>query len=89
LGVAVAEAQISMIQFNENMYGANYDNVFNEDTFNTWRKHILDGLSSLRDELNNFGSSITFGDDVYDKLGGEKFVTSLNEMAMATGMSVE
>ena len=89
LGVAVAEAQVSMIQFNENMYGANYDNVFDEDTFNTWRGHILEGLKNLKEELNNFGSSITFGDDVYEKLGGDKFVTSLNEMAMATGMSVE
>ena len=93
LGVAVAEAQVSMIQFNDSMYGAKLDEIIDieqfKSDFETWQKTVLDGLSKFKNELNNFGTNIKFGQDVTEALGGDKFVEALNQMAVATGMSAE
>ena len=55
--------------------------------FDTTKQVVLNGLDSLQAALNS--KSLKIDGDAYEALGGDEWVNSLNEMAMATGMSVE
>jgi hypothetical protein len=84
LGLVVAAAQVKMIEFKTGMQNLG-GQLIDENQFNGWRDTVLAGITSLQDALNNVG----IGDNVYEQLGGADWVNALNEMAIATGMSVE
>lgn len=84
LGLAVAAAQVKMMEFQTGMTNIS-GQLIDEEQFNGWRDTIINGINSLQGALDNIG----MGDNVYDQLGGADWVNALNEMAVATGMSVE
>jgi hypothetical protein len=84
LGIVVARAQIQMMQFQEGMTNASGQPI-DTSQFDAWKNTLMSGLTELQNSLD----SLSIGDDVYNKLGGDDWVNALNEMAMATGMSVE
>ena len=84
LGVAVAAAQVQMMNFQEGMTNANGE-LIDMSQFTTWKDTVMSGITELQNSLDGIG----MGDNVYEKLGGENWVAALNEMAIATGMSVE
>ena len=84
LGVAVAAAQVQMMNFQEGMKNANGE-LIDMSQFTTWKDTVMSGITELQNSLDGIG----MGDNVYEKLGGENWVAALNEMAIATGMSVE
>lgn len=84
LGIAVANAQISMMQFQEGMTDIS-GNLIDTNQFQTWKDTLSSGLDNLQSQL----SSLSVGDDVYAQLGGDDWVNALNQMAVATGMSVQ
>ena len=84
LGAVVAAAQVQMLQFSEGMRDAS-GNLIDEEQFGAWQDTILNGITNLQDALNG----INVGDDVYEQLGGEDWVNALNQMAIATNMSVD
>ena len=84
LGLAVAAAQVQMMEFQTGM--TNIDGkLIDETQFNAWRDTVLGGINDLQSALDGVG----VGDNVYEKLGGADWVNALNEMAIATNMSVE
>lgn len=85
LGVVVAKAQVQMMQFQDGMTSADGKTPIKQDEFDTWKNTILTGI----DELQNSLSDLTIGDNVYEQLGGDKWIAALNEMAIATKMSVD
>ena len=84
LGLAVAAAQVQMIEFQNGMRDEN-GFLVGEMAFNRWKDTVSEGITNLQNEL----SGLSIGDNVYEQLGGDDWVHALNEMAMATGMSVE
>lgn len=84
LGIVVARAQIQMMQFQEGMTNASGQPI-DTSQFDAWKNTLMSGLTELQNSLD----SLSIGDDVYNKLGGDDWVNALNEIAMATGMSVE
>ena len=84
LGLAVAAAQVQMMEFQTGM--TNIDGkLIDETAFNGWRDTVLAGITDLQNALDG----VSVGDNVYEKLGGDDWVNALNEMAVATNMSVE
>ena len=90
LGIAVAEAQVSMMSFVQGMKVFGEDGTLidlNEEGFNSAVEQVKAGLTSLQDQINTLG--LKPGTDVYSLLGGEDWVTSLNQLASATQMTKE
>lgn len=92
LGVAVAQDLISQLEPLKEFSGLDFSDADTEqawsnmvNSFNTNKDIVISGLEELQNNLDNIG----FGENVYDQLGGEEWVNALNEMAMATGMSVD
>ena len=84
LGLIIANAQIQMLSFQEGMQNAEHE-LIDQTQFDTWKTTIMSGITDLQNALNNVG----MGTDAYEKLGGDKWITALNEMAIATQMSVD
>ena len=85
LGLAVASAQVKMMDYNSAMYGKSMDDFISVEDFEGWKATVMSGIDALQNSLDGVG----MGDDVYEQLGGDDWVTALNEMAMATGMTVD
>lgn len=84
LGIVVANAQVQMMTFQEGMRNLTGD-LINQEQFDGWKNTVMSGITELQNSLN----SLSVGDDIYEKLGGDDWVSALNEMAAATGMSVD
>lgn len=97
LGNAVGEMTVKSMEFNEMISNtALNEGLFDTtgfdgalDAFEHYRGVVLDGITSLQEAIRN--GSLEAGQDVADILDstGESWVGSLNQMAIATGMSVE
>ena len=89
LGVAVGRAQVELMAF-EGEFAQWYDNnnllhTMSTATFETYKSEVLKGIDELAAKVAD--GSVKVGDSV--NFMGEDWVKSLNEMAKATGMSVE
>lgn len=84
LGVVVARAQVQMMEFQEGMTNKSGE-LIDLSQFDSWKNTILTGLDNLQSALDDIG----IGDNIYERLGGADWVNALNQMAIATGMSVE
>lgn len=87
LGAEVGYAQIDLMTFNEAMRSA-FEGEYDTSRFDGAKQNVLDGITAIQ---NNIGA-LTSGTISLDQaMGGssENWVQSLNEMAIATGMSVE
>jgi hypothetical protein len=67
------------------MTGIDLDDAVNEAEFNSWKNTVIGGINDLKWSLDG----LRVGDDVYERLGGDDWVNALNEMAIATNMTVE
>lgn len=89
LGVELAHAQLAALDFRDTITGfkdadGNQLDPINLDKFKSDKEIVLSGIEDLHQKLK----SLNDGDDVGNILG-RNWVDALNEMAMATGMSVE
>ena len=89
LGVELAHAQLAALDFRDTITGfkdadGNQLDPINLDKFKSDKEIILSGIEDLHQKLK----SLNDGDDVGNILG-QNWVDALNEMAIATGMSVE
>ena len=84
LGVIVAAAQVEMMNFQAGMTNAE-GNLIEQSQFDTWKNTVMSGITELQNSLDG----LKMGDNIYEKLGGDNWVAALNEMAIATGMSVD
>lgn len=89
LGVELAHAQLAALDFRDTITGfkdadGNQLDPINLDKFKADKEIVLSGIEDLHQKLK----SLNDGDDVGNILG-QNWVDALNEMAMATGMSVE
>lgn len=89
LGVELASAQVEALEFKKNISEAfdaqgNKLDVIGLDKFNADKQIVLNGIDELKAKLNTLND----GDSVGDILG-QDWVNALNEMAVATGMSVD
>lgn len=100
LGVAVAEDFVKNMEGieknafieNDELVGAfdnQFANIISPDEFEGARQTVLDGLGMLREAVAN--GSIGIGDPISEAMNGTEgdWVNALNEMAYATGMSVQ
>ena len=97
LGNAVGEMTVKSMEFNDNIASAALDeglfdtNGFDNalDAFENYRGVVLDGITSLQEAIRN--GSLEAGENVAGILDstGQSWVESLNQMAIATGMSVD
>lgn len=92
LGVAVAQDLVSQMEPLKEFSGLDFSDADTEqawgnmvNSFNQAKDTVISGLENLQQNLDNIG----FGENIYDQLGGAEWVSALNEMAKATGMSVE
>ena len=92
LGIAVAQDLVSQMEPLKEFSGLDFSDADGEqawynmvDSFNQAKDTVIGGLENLQANLDSVG----FGENVYDQLGGADWVNALNEMAAATGMSVE
>ena len=89
LGVELAHAQLAALDFRDTITGfkdadGNQLDPINLDKFKSDKEIVLSGIEDLHQKLK----SLNDGDDVGNILG-QNWVDALNEMAMATSMSVE
>lgn len=89
LGVELAHAQLAALDFRDTITGfkdadGNQLDPISLDKFKSDKEIVLSGIEDLHQKLK----SLNDGDDVGNILG-QNWVDALNEMAMATGMSVE
>ena len=100
LGVAAAEDFVKNMEGisenafieNDELVGAfdnQFANIISPDEFEGARQTVLDGLGMLREAVAN--GSIGIGDPISEAMNGTEgdWVNALNEMAYATGMSVQ
>ena len=94
LGVALGEAAIKAMEFNESLVqsaidGGMLDEAFDLTTFNNYRNEVLEGITALQEAVQN--GTLTAGQNITDLMNGtgQSWVESLNQMAIATGMSVD
>ena len=88
LGVAVAAESVKLMQLDADMTRTLADGTtktITMDQFNTAKNTVLAGLQELQTQVAN--GSLAVGDSVGAM--GADWAASLNEMALATGMSVE
>lgn len=89
LGNLMAQAQVSAWEFNESLVNSAIaagmlSEGFDASTFETYKGNVMAGLEELQGKIGELEE----GQDVGDILG-ENWVESLNQMALATGMSVD
>lgn len=85
IGLACSEAQVQAMEFNEAFADAvNID----EGQFQAAQAEVVNGIQNIRDNLDQLLAGTMSIDEA---MGGssESWVESLNQMALATGMSVE
>lgn len=89
LGNIMAQAQVSAWQFDEALVNSaiaagDLSDGFNADKFNEYQGIVMQGLENLKGKMGELAD----GQEVGDILG-ENWVEALNQMAIATGMSVD
>lgn len=87
LGAEVVYAQADMMFFNEAMRDA-FEGEYDTSRFDGAKQNVLDGITAIQNNLQ----ALTDGTMTIDEaMGGssENWVQSLNEMAIATGMTVD
>lgn len=94
LGVALTAAQVDLMEFDAIMAqtaidGGYLDSAFNLTAFETYKTEILEGITALQTAIQD--GTLVAGQNITDLMNGTglSWVDSLNQMAMATGMSVE
>ena len=92
LGATMAKATIEAMQFNEEMKQLGENDVaedLNEETFYKYQTEVLNGINTLIEGIEN--GTIQAGENISTLMGDttESWIKSLNQMAYATGMSVE
>lgn len=92
LGVALAEATVEAWNFVEGMQFLDENgNLFDAslDQFENYKSEILEGITALQQEIIN--GTVTAGDNITSLMDGTgaSWIESLNQMAIATGMSVQ
>ena len=97
LGNAVGEMTVKSMEFNEMISStALNEGLFDTtgfdsalDAFEGYRSEVLEGVTALQEAIRN--GSLEAGQDVAGLMDGtgKSWVDSLNQMAIATGMSVE
>lgn len=99
LGATMAKSTIDAMEFKEGMVGV--EEALNSttgemerltltaDEFENYKNEVLEGITALTDAIAN--GTIQAGENITDLMDGtgESWINSLNEMAMATGMSVD
>ena len=88
LGISVAQSQVSMMKWSAGMKKFEEDGSLielDETGFKSAVSQVQEGLTALQNQINTLG--LEPGTDVYDLLGGDDWVTSLNDLAAATGMT--
>jgi DNA-binding ferritin-like protein (Dps family) len=88
LGNKISAASVEAMTMNEslvNMYNEAFGANITTDTFEAAKQTVLDGINSIYNNLNGLLDGST---NITDVLGSD-WVTALNEMALATGMSVD
>lgn len=99
LGATMAKSTIDAMEFKEGMVGV--EEALNSTTgemerltltaneFENYKNEVLEGITALTDAIAN--GTIQAGENITDLMDGtgESWINSLNEMAMATGMSVD
>ena len=89
LGTVVAAETVKMLEYSTAFTNYGWNSGLLTNTFNVNKENVLSGINSLRDAVVN--GTIAAGDAVTN-LGGQtaaSWAQSLNEMALATGMSVD
>lgn len=94
LGVALGEATVQAMEFDEQMVknainSDLLDNAFNLDSFNTYKAEVLEGITALQEQIQN--GTLVAGQNITSLMDGtgQSWVESLNAMAAATGMGVD
>lgn len=94
LGVAVGQASVEAMEFNEAFVqsaiaGGQLDSAFDLTAFNNYKAEVLEGITALQKQITN--GTIAAGENITSLMDGTgaSWVESLNQMAIATGMSVE
>lgn len=94
LGVAVGQASVEAMEFNEAFVqsaiaGGQLDSAFDLNAFNNYKAEVLEGITALQEQITN--GTIAAGENITSLMDGTgaSWVDSLNQMAIATGMSVE
>ena len=88
LGLSLSSASIKALEFNESlaqMYNEAFGGNIDLASFETAKQTVLDGIAAIQ---ANMAGLLDGSVQITDVLG-ENWVASLNEMAIATGMSVE
>lgn len=98
LGATMAKSTIDAMEFKEGMVGvatALDENGIEQhikmtaEQFEGYKNDVLEGIQSLTDTIQN--GTLQAGEDITELMDGTtgSWIKSLNEMAMATGMSVD
>lgn len=100
LGVEVGKAQIQDLEMLENFdFGKIYDSAATDDQlyqgnlilFNNYKDTVLEGLNTLSDSIK--ANAVEVGDSLSDIFGNDElasdWVNKLNDLALATGMTVD
>ena len=93
IGLAMADATIQGLQYAEGMQGINLrtQNAWDmsAEAFGLLKNEVLEGVQNLTEAVTN--GTVQAGDDITKLMNGTgmSWVNSLNEMAYATGMSVD
>lgn len=94
LGVALGEATVQAMEFDEQMVknainSDLLDSAFNLDSFNTYKAEVLEGITALQEQIQN--GTLVAGQNITSLMDGtgQSWVDSLNAMAAATGMGVD
>ena len=94
LGNALGYATVEAMEFNSAITQMMIDeglldSSFDLTSFNTYKTEVLEGITALQTAIQN--GTLTAGQNVTDLMDGTgtSWVEGLNQMAMATGMSVE
>ena len=93
LGVTMAKATIEAMNFKEGMLGfvESTGKTFEleESQFKDYKNEVLEGITSLTEAITN--GTLQAGEDITSLMDGtgQSWIKALNQMAYATGMSVE
>ena len=87
IGLACAKAQVKLMEFDESFASA-LDKPISADEFLTYKQTVIDGIQDIRDNLDGLLDGSTILREVMDD-NGKGWVEALNQMSLATGMSVD
>ena len=88
LGNKISAASVEAMTFNEslaNMYNEAFGANITTDTFETAKQTVLNGINDIYSNLDGLLAGTTQISDVV----GTDWINAMNEMALATGMSVD